>query len=100
MTAVLVELPDPGDFLGPAADRPNADDISARGPLSPDGALEPIESLELIQSSNRDVGGLMLTEHPAVDLKTFETNTQSVSHRASRPLSALGDQQARDALWG
>lgn len=77
VTAVLLELPDPDDFLGRAAYQADADDITARGQLSHDGVLGPIESLPLIESSNRDVSGLLVAEHPAVDLQTFDTNEQA-----------------------
>lgn len=76
IVAVAAEIPDPDDFLGRAAYTASASGVFARGTELHDSNFEPVDAFELIDGNSR-VEGLEVSQHPAVDLLVYRSNSEA-----------------------
>lgn len=90
----FAEAPDPDDFLGRAAYQASTGDILNRAQQSHDGVLGDIASLELIPGSS-EVSNLNVSQHPAVDLTVYSSNSQLAAVSCASDAACTGGKVCR-----
>jgi hypothetical protein len=94
ISLVLSEAPDPDDFLGRAAYQASTGDIINRAQQSHDEVFANIASLELIPGSS-EVSNLNVSQHPAVDLTVYSSNSQLAAVSCASDAACTGGKVCR-----